>query len=98
METLTTRAGMWFALLVLAIMAAALSRDAAFGIHMSIVAIAVAIALWWTLAKTKVDTAGTWLRAPHDEGAYDDDPIRWGVIATLFWGIAGFAAGLFIAK
>ena len=97
METLTTRAGMWFALLVLAIMAAALSRDAAFGIHMSIVAIAVAIALWWTLAKTKVDTAGTWLRAPHDEGAYDDDPIRWGVIATLFWGIAGFAAGLFIA-
>ncbi|MFC3096266.1 cytochrome-c oxidase, cbb3-type subunit I [Alteraurantiacibacter palmitatis] len=97
METLTTRAGMWFALLVLAIMAAALSRDAAFGIHMSIVAFAVAIALWWTLAKTKVDTAGTWLRAPHDEGVYDDEPIRWGVIATLFWGIAGFAAGLFIA-
>ncbi|MFC3099691.1 cytochrome-c oxidase, cbb3-type subunit I [Altererythrobacter lauratis] len=97
METLTTRAGMWFALLVLAIMAAALSRDAAFGIHMSIVAIAVGIALWWTLAKTKVDAAGTWLRAPYDEGAYDDGPIRWGVIATLFWGIAGFAAGLFIA-
>ena len=30
-------------------------------------------------------------------GAYDDDPIRWGVIATLFWGTAGLAAGLFIA-
>ena len=28
---------------------------------------------------------------------YDDDPIRWGVIATLFWGIAGFLVGLIIA-
>jgi len=34
---------------------------------------------------------------PADQGVYDDDPIRWGVIATLFWGIAGMAAGLFIA-
>jgi cytochrome c oxidase cbb3-type subunit 1 len=25
------------------------------------------------------------------------DPIRWGVIATVFWGLAGFLAGLYIA-
>ncbi len=34
---------------------------------------------------------------PVDQGVYDDDPIRWGVIATLFWGIAGCLAGLYIA-
>ena len=36
------------------------------------------------------------LRMP-DQGRYDDDVIRWGVIATVFWGIAGFTAGLWIA-
>jgi cytochrome c oxidase cbb3-type subunit 1 len=36
-------------------------------------------------------------RQKADESRYDDEPIRWGVIATLFWGVAGFAAGLFIA-
>ena len=37
------------------------------------------------------------LEKPADAGRYDDEPIRWGVIATVFWGIAGFLAGLFIA-
>ncbi|MEZ0136850.1 cytochrome-c oxidase, cbb3-type subunit I [Novosphingobium sp. NRRL B-2648] len=36
------------------------------------------------------------LRFP-DQGRYDDDPIRWGMIATVFWGMAGFLAGVFIA-
>ncbi|TIX51982.1 cytochrome-c oxidase, cbb3-type subunit I [Alteraurantiacibacter aquimixticola] len=97
MEALTTRAGMWFAMLVLALMAAALAHDAAFAAQMVIVAIAIGVALWWTLMGSQVDRFGNWLRPAHDEGKYDDDPIRWGVIATMFWGIAGFAAGLFIA-
>src|SRR3546814_11155010 len=25
------------------------------------------------------------------------DPVRWGVIATIFWGVAGLAVGLYIA-
>ena len=37
------------------------------------------------------------LRIPADPSRYDDDPIRWGVIATVFWAMAGIAAGLFIA-
>ncbi len=97
MESLTTRSVMWFVLLILAVMAAALAHDAAFAAQMVIVAIAMGAFLWWTLYSSKVDTAGNWLRAPSDEGRYDDDPVRWGVIATLFWGIAGFVAGLFIA-
>src|SRR3546814_3694604 len=34
---------------------------------------------------------------PDNQGVYDDDPVRWGVIATIAWGVAGLAAGLFIA-
>ncbi len=97
MESLTTRAGLWFALLVLAIMAAAMARDAAFAVHMVIIALAISIALWWTLMGSKVDRNGTWLRPDNNQAQYDDDPVRWGVIATLFWGMAGFSAGLFIA-
>src|SRR3546814_8689131 len=37
------------------------------------------------------------LKIPPDEGVYDDDPVRWGVIATIFWGVAGLAVGLYIA-
>src|SRR5690606_16457796 len=36
------------------------------------------------------------LRIP-DEGRYDDDPVRWGVIATVFWGVVGFLVGVVIA-
>jgi cytochrome c oxidase cbb3-type subunit 1 len=97
METLTTRASMWLALLALAVFAAAMGHDTAYSIQMMIVAVAAGIALWWTLYGSKIDSMGTWLRAPNDETKYDDDPVRWGVIATMFWGIAGFAAGLFIA-
>jgi cytochrome c oxidase cbb3-type subunit I len=97
MESLTMRAGMWFALLVLAIMAAAMAHDAAFGVHMVIIALAIGLALWWTLMGSQVDRNGTWLRPVNDPALYDDDPVRWGVIATMFWGVAGFAAGLFLA-
>ncbi|MCL6251302.1 cytochrome-c oxidase, cbb3-type subunit I [Altererythrobacter sp. KTW20L] len=97
METLTTRAGMWFVLLVLAVLASALARDTAFAVHMVIVGLAAGIALWWTLAKSKIDLVGTWLRPDNDETKYDDDPVRWGVLATMFWGVAGFLAGLVIA-
>ena len=97
MESLTTRAGMWFALLVLALVAAALGHDFGYSAQMTIVAVAAGVALWWTLTGSKIDSLGNWLRPVGSESAYDDDPVRWGVIATLFWGVAGLTAGLFIA-
>ncbi|GAA0280827.1 cytochrome-c oxidase, cbb3-type subunit I [Alteraurantiacibacter aestuarii] len=97
MESLTTRVGMWFMLLILAIVLVALAHDAAFAAQMTIVAVAAGVGLWWTLFSAKVDVAGSWLRPVADPSHYDDDPVRWGVIATLFWGIAGFCAGLFLA-
>jgi len=97
MESLTTRAAIWLGLLVVTLLAAALGHDAAYSAQMIICAAAAAVGLYWTLHGAKLDARGTWLRRAGDPGAYDDDPVRWGVIATLFWGMAGFAAGLFIA-
>ena len=83
---------------VFALVMAALAVDAPFAVHMSIIAIAALIVLWATVSNADYGAmARGLLNMPANEGVYDDDPIRWGVIATLFWGIAGMAAGLFIA-
>lgn len=98
MDGLVTKAGGWLGLTLLALVMAALAVDAPFAVHMIIVALACLAMLWATV--TRADYSGLargLLKMPADQGVYDDDPIRWGVIATLFWGVAGMAAGLFIA-
>jgi len=98
MDGLVMKAGGWLALTLLALVMAALAVDAPFAVHMTIVAIACLILLWSTISRADYSAiAHGLLKMPANEGVYDDDPIRWGVIATLFWGIAGMAAGLFIA-
>jgi cytochrome c oxidase cbb3-type subunit 1 len=98
MVTVLARAGWWLAALFIAILATAAAVDTGFAVHMVIVALAALIGLAVTLSKADYAAAARGiLRAPPDQGRYDDDPIRWGVIATLFWGMAGFAAGLYIA-
>ncbi|CDO38748.1 MULTISPECIES: cytochrome-c oxidase, cbb3-type subunit I [Novosphingobium] len=98
MVTVLARAGVWLVVLFLAVIAAALAADGGFAIHMAIVALAAFVCLWFTLRNTDYAAVSRGIfRMPVDEGRYDDDPIRWGVIATVFWGMAGFAAGLFIA-
>jgi cytochrome c oxidase cbb3-type subunit I len=98
MQTLLMKSGGWFVVALLALVAALMAADWGFAVHMAIVAAAALIVVGVTI--TRADYAGhSELRqgpAP-DVTRYDDAPIRWGVIATLFWGIAGFAAGLFIA-
>jgi cytochrome c oxidase cbb3-type subunit I len=98
METVLARAGWWSAAMLIAIMAMASAVDSGFAMHMAIVAIAAFIGLWVSISR--VDYAALArgiIRTPADPGKYDDDPIRWGVIATVFWGMAGFLAGLYIA-
>ncbi|MEL1249680.1 cytochrome-c oxidase, cbb3-type subunit I [Aurantiacibacter gilvus] len=98
MENALARTGVWFVILFLAIVAIAGAQDWAFSVQMTIVALAAFIGLITTVWRTEVDAATRRvLRTPADPSRYDDDPIRWGVIATVFWGIAGFLAGLFIA-
>jgi cytochrome c oxidase cbb3-type subunit 1 len=97
MTSLTTRAGIWLVVVLLAIFASAVAVDWAFSMQMVIVAIAAALALIFTLRSADYAGIARGIVNVPDAGKYDDDPIRWGVIATVFWGMAGFAAGLFIA-
>lgn len=98
MDTLVAKAGGWLGLALLALVMAAVAVDAPFAVHMVIVALAALLMLWATVLRADYEAIGRGLlKMPDDQGVYDDDPVRWGVIATLFWGIAGMAAGLFIA-
>lgn len=93
-----TRTGWWFLALFCALVASALAVDSGFAIHMGIVAFVAFIGICVSLAGTDFTAVAQGiLRTPADPGRYDDDPIRWGVIATVFWGLAGFLAGLYIA-
>ncbi|HQS70940.1 MAG TPA: cbb3-type cytochrome c oxidase subunit I, partial [Novosphingobium sp.] len=93
MVSALSRSSLWLLSLLIAVVAYALAVDTGFAIHMFIVAVACIIGLVVTLRGVDLSKA---ILAP-DQGRYDDDPIRWGVIATVFWGMAGFLAGLVIA-
>jgi len=98
MEAVLGRIGLWFLVLFLAIAAYVGAHDSGFAIHALLVAVVAFGLLWATAARyDPLAKAQGLFRMPTDASRYDDDPVRWGVIATLFWGTAGFAAGLFIA-
>ena len=99
MGKLVTTSFVWMALLVLALFASAFAADAGFAAHMVIVAIACAIGLWASVTRADFGALvlGRGGAAAVDMGRYDDDVIRLGVIATVFWGVAGFLVGLYIA-
>ena len=93
MDTVAERAIGWTLLAAVALLCAAGAHDGAFSIHMIIMALAAIAAAFATghgigiLEPTEADRLGR----------YDDQIVRWGVIATVFWGIVGFLAGLLIA-
>ncbi|MEE4121293.1 MAG: cytochrome-c oxidase, cbb3-type subunit I [Paracoccaceae bacterium] len=83
--------GIFGVIAICAAIAANYARDAAYLVHALIVmATAGGLMLW------AVRTADE-PKAPVDQTAYMDDVIRYGVIATAFWGVVGFLAGTFIA-
>ena len=98
MDTVVMRSGLWLVALFVAIAAIAEAVDSGFAIHMGIVAAAAFAGLWVTLSRADYGAiARGIIRSPADRSRYDDEVIRWGVIATVFWGMAGFLAGLYIA-
>ncbi len=98
MDDLVARTFVWMAAAFLAFVAMVLGADSAFSIHMGIICIAALIAMAASMNKFDFVTRSfPVLSGPSMASHYDDDPIRWGVIATLFWGIAGFTVGLIIA-
>ncbi len=78
--------------LVAALLAAAKAHDGLFAAHAWVVAIACVVAIIVTARRANFGD----YRLPTDDG-YNDGVIRAGVIATIFWGIAGFLVGVIIA-
>ncbi|MGB3555373.1 MAG: cytochrome-c oxidase, cbb3-type subunit I [Jannaschia sp.] len=75
-----------------AMLAASWARDAAYMLHAIIVLLLAAGAFLWVLRgmeETRVAVA-----IPT---GYMDGPVRYGVIATAFWGVVGFLVGTVIA-
>ncbi|MEM0907979.1 MAG: cytochrome-c oxidase, cbb3-type subunit I [Pseudomonadota bacterium] len=82
---------------LLAIIAAAMARDPQFATHMWLVAaLSIAVVLL-NARRLHWNADGTLVLPVKDTSGYVDGPIRAGVIATVFWGVAGFAAGVYIA-
>jgi cytochrome c oxidase cbb3-type subunit I len=94
MDTLVMKAGGWMLLALIALCASAVAVDFGFAVQMVMVAAAAFVALAVTVHSADYTFAP---KVTEPESRYDDDPIRWGVLATVFWGIAGFLAGLYIA-
>ncbi len=98
MDTLIFKGGGWLLAALLALMAAVVAADFGFAVHMGIVAVAALTAMAATLGRADYRAFSLGLPAPRpDESRYDDDPVRWGIAATVGWCIVGLAAGLFIA-
>jgi cytochrome c oxidase cbb3-type subunit I len=98
MDQLLTRAGGWFLVALLAFFGIMGSADFGYSVHLTIICIAALLAASASARGFDFATQRFTLTGERaDLLRYDDDPVRWGVIATLFWGIAGFLAGLYIA-
>ena len=78
-------------LVVVFAMAANWGHDVAYQVHALLLMALSAGAFLWAIR-----TVGKPKLAGADTG-YMDGPIRYGVIATAFWGVVGFAAGTYIA-
>ncbi|WP_313668981.1 cytochrome-c oxidase, cbb3-type subunit I [Sandarakinorhabdus sp.] len=92
MPATLAKSGGLFLAMIIALFGMAQAQDTAFAVHMGIMALAALLA---ALAVMKgADLSGQLADIEH---RYDDDPVRWGVIATTFWGVVGLLAGLFIA-
>ncbi|MDE2446754.1 MAG: cbb3-type cytochrome c oxidase subunit I, partial [Alphaproteobacteria bacterium] len=81
----------------LALLAAAVGHDEAFRINMW-TAFAV-LGIGAILLFRRVEFAAPGQKLPvEDTSGYFDEVVRYGVIASLFWGIAGFLDGIMIAS
>ncbi|MEM5500267.1 cytochrome-c oxidase, cbb3-type subunit I [Ahrensia kielensis] len=80
------------------LLASAFAKDAFFAQHMAILAIILTIATAILLKRFQFSSpAQIQRREEAARSIYMDDVIRWGVIATAFWGVVGFLVGVIAA-
>ena len=98
-EAALGRAGLWFLLLLLSVAVAATAKDAGFAAHAVIIGVIAFVMIWVTAGRFDPIAGGrTFFKMPDTPSVYDDEIVRWGVIATMFWGVIGLLAGVFIAS
>ena len=82
----------------LALMGAAFSHDDLFQAHSWILFFILAVSTVVLMRRARPTlTAGSGAGDTSDQSGYMDGVVRYGVIATIFWGIAGFLVGVIIA-
>ena len=78
-----------------AFLAAAFSQDSLFQQHIGIVS--AVLLLGSLLLFRRVQFAGSGAEVAEDTSGYMDGVIRYGAIATAFWGVVGFLVGVVVA-
>ena len=81
---------------LLAVLGAAFAQDDLFRVHAWILVAILAVTTIILMRRVEFIPAGQVL-PPKDTSGYMDDVIRFGTIATLFWGVTGFLVGVVIA-
>ncbi|MGO7211789.1 cytochrome-c oxidase, cbb3-type subunit I [Rhizobium ruizarguesonis] len=79
----------------LALLGAAFAHDHLFAVHMGILCFCLAVGT--ALLVRNVDFSPAGQRRKVDISGYFDEVIRYGLIATVFWGVVGFLVGVVIA-
>ena len=98
MESVLGKTGLWTLVLLAALAALVGAQDTGFAVHMAIIMAVAVLLILVTLGRfDPLAKAQGIFKMPPGPSRYDDDVVRWGVIATMFWGLAGLLAGLFIA-
>ena len=98
MDNLVVKVFGWLTVAIIALFATIGAADSGFAVHMAIVMVGALIAAVVTMRSADYAVlTGLAPAIPTDHGRYYDDLIRFGVLATLFWGIVGFLVGVIIA-
>jgi len=77
-----------------ALMGAAFAADDLFQQHMWVLFFTLVVFGVLLMRNTSFATVAA---APADDSAYMEGPIRYGAIATIFWGVVGFLVGVVVA-
>jgi cytochrome c oxidase cbb3-type subunit 1 len=84
---------------LLTLMGAAFGQDQQFQIHMWVATASLALGSILLFRNVKVSQGpATAILSDSDETKYFDGVVRYGIVATLFWGIAGFLIGVIVAS
>ncbi|PTM94204.1 cytochrome-c oxidase, cbb3-type subunit I [Mycoplana dimorpha] len=79
----------------LALVGAGFAQDRAFGAHMWVLFFVLLGSTLVLMRRINFQPVAAGSAAPQSE--YFDEVVRYGVIATMFWGVVGFLVGVFVA-